>query len=343
MKKYFQIFVVIALVLTVVGIASNNPAWASSLTAPFRSAQLTKVDVTASGSYLVGGICRIDIAYKGTGLKDTLDAEVPVTESKKVPFGGQGELYYPGCHIVHFKADKIVNEASADDGTWKVCFAQRPDIQMVIYYYLDTPVSGSRVWAALPTVVENGFACATAPYTGVYMPAGIVQNQPGGVDNAGIQPPPQPQPQPGTVKAPPPNINQITKSGSYGVGGICTLIVDYKVANLTDDFYVELPIRDDKTIPFPNNGDILYLPGCHVLHFELSQLQKSMSTDKGSWKICFAAQPNKTMTIYFYQSLVHKDLQEDVFPSWTPLPTTMENGMACAPAQNTGVYAPAGH
>jgi len=300
MKKYVQIFVILALVLTIVGVARSNPAWASSLLAPAQSqpasgvapsdvnfAQPFSIVVTGSGSYLVGGICKIDIEYKATGLKDEVDAEVPVKVSSKVPFSGEGELFYPGCHIVHFKADKVVDEASAADGSWNVCFAQRPDISMVIYYYLDNPPGGSPVWIALPTVKENGYACASALYTGVYMPAGTVDNQPGGVDDATVKPPPPPpQPGPGTVQPPPsPPSNLITKSGSYSVGGICTLLVRYKVDNLSDRFYVELPVQDDITVPFPDNGDILFLPGCHLLHFERNILQKHMGNEKGTWEI----------------------------------------------------------
>ena len=353
MKKYIQVFVVLALVLTIVGVARSNPAWASSLLSsaqsqpasglnlmPLDSAQPSFIIVAGSGSFLVGGICKIDIEYKTTGLKDEVDAEVPVSVSSKVPFSGEGELFYPGCHVVHFKADKIVDEVSTQDGSWKVCFAQRPDIEMVIYYYLDNPPGGSPVWIALPTVKENGYACATAPYTGVYMPAGKVQGQSGGVGDAIIYPPPLPGP--GTVQ-PPLTPNTIKKSGFYSMGGICTLLIQYKVPNLSDNFFVELPVQDDKTVTFPDNGDILFLPGCHVLHFERSSLQKHMGNEKGTWTICFAAPPNKVMTIYYYESLLHKDRTEQITPPWIALPTTTANGTACAPAEFTGVYTPAGH
>jgi hypothetical protein len=340
-------------VLTIVGVARSNPAWAGSLLAPAQSqpasgvnlmpldsAQPSAIVVTGSGSYLIGGICKVDIEYKATGLKDNVDAEVPVSVSSKVPFSGEGELYYPGCHIVHFKADKIVDEARTEDGSWKVCFAQRPDIAMVIYYYLDNPPGGSPVWIALPTVKEDGYACSTAPYTGVYMPAGKVDGQAGGVGDAIVYPPPIPGP--GTVQ-PPLTPNTITKSGSYSMGGICTLLVNYKIAKLSDLFYVELPVQDDKTVTFPDNGDILFLPGCHLLHFERNILQEHMGNEKGTWEICFAALPNKHMTIYYYESLIHKDHVEEITPPWNALPTTTKNGMACAPAEFTGVYTPGGH
>jgi len=104
-----------------------------------------------------------------------------------------------------------------------------------------------------------------------------------------------------------------------------------------------LPVQDDITVPFPDNGDILFLPGCHLLHFERNILQKHMGNEKGTWEICFAAHPGKEMTIYYYESLIHKDKTEEITPPWHSLPTTTENGMACAPAEYTGVYTPAGH
>jgi len=355
MKKTIQILIVVALALAIVGVARSNPAWASLLLAPAEAQPASDVNlmpldaalpsaivITGNGSYLVGGICKIDVEYKATGLKDNVDAEVPVKESKKVPFYGQGELYYPGCHVAHFKADKLVDQASTEDGNWKVCFAQRPDINMIIYYYLDNPPDGTRAWVALPTTKEDGFSCASALYTGVYMPAGKVENQ-GDIGDAGIKPPPLPLPCRGTVCPPPPPPNKITKPGLYSVGGICTLLIKYYVPDLSDNFYVELPVQDDKTVTFQSDKDLLFLPGCHVLHYEKSVLEKHLGNNKGVWTICFAAPPGKEMTIYYYESLIHKDKPEQVAPPWNSLPTTIENGMACAPAEYTGVYVPGGH
>jgi len=354
MKKYLQIFVVIVLALAVVAIAGGDPAWAGKLFTPAQPkpasdfspadlnyAQPLSIVITGSGSYFVGGICKVDAEYKGTGLKDNADAEVPVSQSKAVSFSGQGELFYPGCHIAHFKADAAVSEATAADGSWKVCFAQRPDVNMTIFYYLDKP-NGKASWAALPTTSENGFACAPAMFSGVYMPAGKFTNRPGGVSNATVSGPAG-APGAGTVQAPAPS-NTVSASGSYSVGGVCSMVVKYNLTNLSDKLYVEVPVQDDLTVSFPaTNNDILFLPGCHVLHFEKSVEQAAMTSSQGTWKICFAAPPNKTMTIYFYKSMDHSDNTSSVTPPWTALPTTVENGMACAVADGTGVYVPAGH
>jgi hypothetical protein len=343
-----------ALVLAVVGIARTNPAWADAFTSPPKSAPQSGLDlvnssaaqpmsivVTGSGSYLIGGVCKFDTTYIATDLKDQVDAEVPIAHSQMVPFTGKGDLYFPGCHIVHYKQDKVVDLANDQDGDWKVCFAKRPDVSLTIYhyYYMDEAPDGSVAWSPLPTTEEGAYACAPALHTGVYMPAGDIIEAPGGyqtISGINIKPPPV-----GSVQ-PPPYPNVITQSGSYGMAGICNLDVYYKVDDLTDNLWPEYPVEDNLIVTFPDNGDILFFPGCHVLHFEKAEVQKYMGNEKGIWTICFAAPPDKQMTIYFYESLVHIDEHEMITPPWTALPTTIMNGLACAPAEYTGVYVPAG-
>ena len=81
---------------------------------------------------------------------------------------------------------------------------------------------------------------------------------------------------------------------------------------------------------------MLDLPGCHVLHYKYDELTYwEKYVNQGAWEICFAALPDKEMTIYYYLG----DL-EDQASSWIPLETTVENGEACAPAFYTGVYVP---
>jgi hypothetical protein len=86
---------------------------------------------------------------------------------------------------------------------------------------------------------------------------------------------------------------------------------------------------------------LLYLPGCHLLHYKSNKLVKDVTSSDGSWKICFAAIPNKETTIYYYYA--NDETAGSVTPPWTPLETKIENGMACAPGvDHTGVYAPVG-
>ncbi len=55
---------------------------------------------------------------------------ITVEFSRKIPFGYEGDLYLPGCHVVHYKDDEIKEEMSGEDGSWEVCFAERPDIDL---------------------------------------------------------------------------------------------------------------------------------------------------------------------------------------------------------------------
>ena len=348
MKKYVQILVVLVLVLAAVGVASNTSAWASTWSAAVQSIGLNSpffpasVTITGPGSYNIGGICSLDITYASTtnGLHDHADSEVPYSQSGQVPFNGKGSLVFPGCHVVHYDAsNNIVNEASSSNGTWKICFGARPNVQTVIYYYLDNPASGGPVWTPIATTIENGFACADALFTGVYMPVTIVNTQPSFVSSS-TGGPGSCQPGLGTVKPPTCYPTSATKSGTYSAGGICTEFINYLVPDLSDNFHVQLiQVQDTGKVPFPPDQGLLYLPGCIDVHYENTVAQKAVTTDMGTWTICFAARPDKTMTIFYYAAL---DESADYTPPWVALPSTTKDGMVCAPALQSGIYAPAG-
>jgi hypothetical protein len=95
----------------------------------------------------------------------------------------------------------------------------------------------------------------------------------------------------------------------------------------------------DTNLTFPTENGLLYQPGCHVLHYEDGEIVRwEQHTDAdGSWTICFAARPDKEMTIYYYLG----DLT-NYASQWIALESTTENGMVCAPAQFTGMYTPGG-
>jgi len=359
MKKYIQILVVVALVITVVGLAGNNAVWAdafsdtsnpvqdlSSSSAEF-SPEPTSITITKSGVYNVGGICTLDVTYELLeGLRDDVDINVPTDFSTDIPFGYEGDLYLPGCHVVHYKNDEMMKEMSADDGSWKVCFAERPDVNLTVYYYHEEPFTASQFWMALETTHEDGFACAPAIYTGEYAPGNERLEIPalagglslGASSLEGI----------GSVVPPPLSTLSITESGTYSAGGICTLRVLYFEPEQTNDVHVADALMYDfdpvagydysENDLFPEGEGLLYLPGCHVLHYNLDVLTHwEKDVDQGDWEICFAAQPSVETTIYYYLG----DL-EDQASSWVPLDTTVEEGKACAPAFYTGVYVPTG-
>lgn len=356
MKKVIQFIVIVASVLAILWIARNNPVWArqspaasvdgaavnkpadiqampvvpvSEETVNF-SPQANKVAISQSGVYYVGGLCMLDISYNQTsGLRDEVDVDVTLEESLKVQYGYEGGLNLPGCHLVHYKSDQVVAQANSVDGNWKVCFVEPPEVNMTVYYYPDESPTN---WAALETTHENGLACASALYTGQYAP-GVVDREPAAED----------QPDAGTVVPPPPSVD-IWRPGIYQVGGVCVFTVVYNGVGSTDNVHVQDslngdPVDDSDGVPFPDNAGLLYLPGCHVIHYKSGQIIH-WETDPadGTWKICFALRPGLSdMKIYYYLG----DLT-DRASDWLPLKSTIENGMVCAPANFTGMYAPAG-
>lgn len=355
MKKYIQIFVALAVVVAVIGLAQGGTAWASGL--PQQLKQLTnsaepvkgvnqsllapppmRISIDETGLYNIGGICFMDVQYDGTALADEVDAEIPVDESSQIPFAYPENLIYPGCHVVHSKDGKVVNQIDPEDGTWKVCFGANPYLDQKIYYYLDTPEDGTQTWLEIPSSLDimEGYICANAPYTGVYMPAGKVVTDPGGGPGSEDL---LPGVIPGGSILPPPDEIVVTESGSYAVGGVCAMIIQYYVTGLSDQIHVQYPTEDTLQVPFMDTpDDALFLPGCHVLHYRDAVIQPEMTPEDGDWKICFANRPDMIMTIYHY-----RDDLTDLTPPWVALDTTVEGGLVCAPlADYSAVYAPAG-
>jgi hypothetical protein len=343
MKKYIPVLVVIALILAVIGIARGNPVWASPKSVSGANSPLkTLITITSDGNYNVGGVCEISIAFNAVGNQVKADAEVPIMQSVVVPFSGDGNLLFPGCHFV-FSEGSTVNIASL-----KVCFGASQELQMGIYYYLDNAGPEGRVWAPLPSTLEdNGrLICAPVLYGGVYMPAGKVVPPPETVP-VSIDNPFFPRPCKGCTVTTPPSEITITGSGTYPVGGVCLITAKYNVTGLTDTVQVEYPTKhyteNTLTVPFGDyaNGNLIYFPGCHVIHYKNQQIQDQMNKGNpkdGTWQVCFAAIPDKTMTIYYYDDNLKK-----VTAPWTKLVTTTANGMACADLVDfSAVYAPAG-
>jgi hypothetical protein len=339
MKSYIKYAVILVLVVGAIGVGRNNAAWAGSPPAggdPSRAAlPAAEVVITDPGLYTVGGLCTIEVAYNVPDLRNVAAVDVPAEVSRQVPYSYPGELYLAGCHLIHYDQDKVVNQADRADGEWEVCFGDRPDEELTIYYYLDDPAEGRPVWRPLPTVEKDGFVCAPAIYTGVYAPGGFLIPLTG-VDPGGA--PAVNRSRSGTVRPPAASV-VIPVTGRYSIGGICTILVEYYAAGLSNEVHVEENMEISYNVPFPDNQGILYLPGCHVFHYKQGDLVDDVTTDDGRWTICFAAIPERETTIFYYFA----DDEGPVTSEWTPLETTVENGMACAPLTNyTAVYAPAG-
>jgi hypothetical protein len=130
---------------------------------------------------------------------------------------------------------------------------------------------------------------------------------------------------PGSVKPPPKEI-LITKSGTYSVGGFCTIEIILTNPN------VKAYVRVEGLVPFKFPDDYQRIrQGCHVVYYSNDKRINELTTDLGSATICFAAIPKKEMKLYFY------DVYSDQ-PTWSPLTTTVEDGIACAIGNQTGTY-----
>jgi hypothetical protein len=362
MKKYILIFLVLGLVMMSVLVVSTKPIWESLLSpskqpatgdnSPANTPQPTSVDnspvvyeppatiitITGNGIYNIGGVCTIEVIFKISDLKVVADAEVPILDSQQVPFAYAGDLLFPGCHFVQYKQNAIVSPMLADDGSSKVCFGASPYLLMTIYYYLDNPGGGNKVWIPLPTTLEdNGrLVCAPAMYSGVYMPSGDYIIIPG-TDPQSFTNRLFPDGQGGSV-LPPPSYITITGSGDYAVGGICLIRAKYNITGLADDVQVKYPTEDTLKVPTNDVVGLFFYPGCQVTHYRDQVIKPTMTRVEGDWQICFAAIPDKTMTIYYY-----RDDLTDITPPWIALPTITENGLSCAtPVDFSAVYAPVG-
>jgi hypothetical protein len=340
MKKYIQYLIAFILTATVIGVARDNSAWASPQ--PSDGARPNfEIDVTEDGEYVIGGLCIFRVSYKVAGLSNKAAVDVPAEVSREVTFSYPDDLYLAGCHLTHLKDSLVKNEMSSDEGDWQVCFGDRPNENLTIYYYSDeAAAAGQANWLPLPTTkTDDGFVCAPSMYTGIYAPGGIVIPQTGPLAKSAAPPPPTIS-KVGTVMVTTASSVRITKPGTYGAGGICELKVDYYVPALANELHVEEDVEISAEVPFPDNQGLLYLPGCHVFHYKTDKLVDEVTSDEGSWEICFAAIPNKETTIYFYYS--DTDV-ERVTSVWTPLKTRVDGGQACAPTTEfTGVYTPVG-
>jgi hypothetical protein len=336
MKKYIHLLAVFALTLTVIGLAWNSPAWASGQPSAVAK-PLFEIEVGESGSYTVGGLCQFNAVYKGSGASAKVAVDISSESFSQAP-NTQDLLYLGGCRVEHFVMNEVVSdEMSPAYGSWEICFGDRPGEQLTIYRY--DPKANPAAWLPLVTTAKDGMSCAPANYSGVYAPGSqrIATAGGPGLDNGNQSPPSNG----GTVRPPSPsNTGKIKKSGTYNIGGVASFIANYISPQSSSVAHVEKNIEVSVNVPFPDDSGLLYLPGVHVFHFIKNKLIKDAASTDGSWKICFAAIPDKETTIYFYYA--SDETAGSVTSDWLPLETTIENGMACAPADHTGVYAPAG-
>jgi hypothetical protein len=133
-----------------------------------------------------------------------------------------------------------------------------------------------------------------------------------------------PNPAPGTVRPPPVVAPPIGGPGTYSVGGVCTLKVDF----LAPDVSVHAGLLPFASVGEPPSDVQRYLAGvCQVNYVKAGEGLTDLTGADGSVTICFASVPGTTDKIYVYAD-----------HTWTALDTTVADGLACAPATKTGRY-----
>ncbi len=129
----------------------------------------------------------------------------------------------------------------------------------------------------------------------------------------------------GTVK-PPFKVIVIKKSGTYSIGGLCTMTVELDADKVWAQVFIERPLP--KSLP---SGVRPVRQGRRVTYYDSRTRIDELLPEQGNAKICFAAAPKKDNTIYFYNVY-------DESPVWVALETEVEKGIACAAGNGSGTY-----
>jgi hypothetical protein len=143
------------------------------------------------------------------------------------------------------------------------------------------------------------------------------------------------RPDPGTVKPPPGEVTTC-QNGVYSVGGVSTL----NVTNLKDGYCLVASLKNNGLAigRIPGDAGNILADVTYLRVFYQGKLVSGLPTTDGQSQICYAAPPGATAQIYFldfYGPRFGRPGQRN----WAPLETTVADGRACAPAQDSGVYA----
>jgi len=147
----------------------------------------------------------------------------------------------------------------------------------------------------------------------------------------------------GTVK-PPPRAVVIAQSGSYSIGGFCTVTVEFLSEDVLAVVFIERPlprplpdgvhkVAQACRVTYYKSDVFLYqlFPGIFLQHMTPDVYLEQLPPEDGSATICFAAMPQKQMSVHFYNTYA-------AAPVWAPLLTTVGDEGACADGSRSGTY-----
>ncbi len=131
-------------------------------------------------------------------------------------------------------------------------------------------------------------------------------------------------PHKGTVVPPPVSSNPIIAPGIYSAGGVCTVIVQ-QLSPGVSLYVVLLPFTVLSSKPTPTTQLIAGV--CSLTYYLNRKPLPVLTSTEGSVQICFAEVPTILGQTYVFDG-----------QTWSALVTTLNTGMECAPASETGHY-----
>jgi hypothetical protein len=144
------------------------------------------------------------------------------------------------------------------------------------------------------------------------------------------------KPNPGSVKPPPGEVT-VCEDGVSSVGGMSTLTV----TNLAPGYCLVASLRNHAfalgRIPDGAGEVLAHITVLRI--FYLGRLIHELPEEDGEVQICYAMPPGKEAQLYFFNFYGPRFGDRTGQPSWEPLETTVENGIACTSAQTSGAYA----
>jgi hypothetical protein len=140
----------------------------------------------------------------------------------------------------------------------------------------------------------------------------------------------------GTVK-PPPSETKFCESGLYSVGGVAT----FNVHSLAPGYCLEAFLHNKNFAlgRIPEGAGSILANVTFLRVYYHGRFVYEVPSEDGDIEICFAVPPDKQAQIYFYNHYGPRFGKGNGQPSWEPLQTTVEDGLACATAQTSGAYA----
>lgn len=143
--------------------------------------------------------------------------------------------------------------------------------------------------------------------------------------------------QPGTVRPPPPEVT-ICQDGLASVGGLSTL----EVNNLAPGYCLAAFLRNGGVAlgRVPDGAGRILANITFLRVFHNSSFVYEVPDADGDVEVCYAVPGEPTdPQIYFFDFYGPQFGERTGQPEWELLPTTVDGGVACAPAQTSGAYA----